>query len=391
MDNVPGVPGIGIKTAAQLINTFGDLDTLLARAGEIRQPKRRERLLDHADQARLSRRLVTLCADAPVVETLDDFGPLAPQAEALQSFLEENEFRSLLRRMRAEFGWQQQDAVPEPETPPVIDRRDYALVRTLADLEQWITRAGEAGRVAVDTETTGLDAMRAGLVGVSLSLTPGEACYIPLAHRPPAGELAGDIGEQIPLDAALAALKPLLEDPAVMKVGQNIKFDRLLLLRYGIRVAPTDDTMLMSFVLAAGRHGHGMDELAPRHLDIKPMPIKEIIGSGRSRITFDEAPLERACDYAAEDADITLRLDRVLKPQLVRDRMVSVYETLERPLIPVLTAMERRGRTPGPCGAGAPVAGFRRPSGRAGNGDSPARGPPVHHRLPQAVGGSAVR
>lgn len=345
-DNVPGVPGIGVKTAAQLIETYGGLDALLARAGEIPQAKRRENLVAHAELARVSRRLVTLRDDAPVAEALEDFAPLAPEREPLEAFLEANEFRSLLARVRVEYAWPAAPADPAAASAPAADapaERSYTLVRALGELEEWIARAGEAGRVAVDTETTGLDAMRAELVGVSLSVRPGEACYVPLAHRPPEGELAGEVGAQIPREAALAALKPLLEDPATMKVGQNVKYDMLVLARHGIALAPVDDTMLMSFVLDAGRHGHGMDELAERHLGVTPIPIKSVIGSGKAQISFDRVPLDRARDYAAEDADIALRLNRALKPRLVRERVTTVYETLERPLAPVLVAMERRG------------------------------------------------
>ena len=343
-DNVPGVPGIGVKTAAALIESWGDLDSLLAGAAEIKQPKRRQNLIDHADLARVSRRLVTLDAHAPVTAPLESFGPLAPQREALCGFLAENEFRSLLARVRAEYGWAEEGSgARAPGAPPAPAKRDYSLVRSLDALAEWVARATEAGRVAIDTETTGLDAARAELVGFSLAVEPGEAAYVPLAHRPPEGALVSDVGDQIPADRALAAIKPLLEDPAVMKVGQNIKYDMLMFARRGIHTAPVDDTMLMSFVLDAGRRGHGLDELAKTHLGVDPIPIKEVIGAGRSRISFDRAPLDRACDYAAEDADIALRLDRVLKPRLLRRRLTAVYETLERPLAPVLVAMERRG------------------------------------------------
>ena len=343
-DNVPGVPGIGVKTAARLIADYGSLDALLARAGEIKQPKRRQNLIDHAAMARISRDLVTLRRDAPVTVSVERFRPLAPEREALAQFLGRNEFKSLLARIGDEFGWDGGETrVEPPGEPPAPVETDYALVQSLDELEKWVARAFEAGRVAVDTETTALDAMRAELVGISLSIVPGEACYVPLAHRPPDGGLLEEAGVQIPRDSALAMLKPLFEDPAVMKVGQNLKYDMLVLSRYGVDVAPFDDTMLMSFVLDAGHGNHGMDDLSQRHLGVSPIPIKEVIGTGKSQITFDRVPLDRARDYAAEDADITLRLDRVLKPKLVAGRMVSVYETLERPLAPVLVAMERRG------------------------------------------------
>ena len=341
-DNVPGVPGIGVKTAAQLIGAYGGLDALLARAAEIKQPKRRQTLIENADLARMSRRLVALRADAPLPQPLDNFGPVAPEQEKLEEFLVENRFNALLARVRSAFGWGGAD--PRAElAPPEPIRRRYALVRSLPELKAWIARAEDAGRVAVDTETTGLDAMSAGLVGVSLAVAPGDACYIPLAHRAPGGVLDSAVGAQIPLDDALAALKPLLEDPAIVKVGQNIKYDMLLFARRGVRVAPIDDTMLMSFVLAAGLGGHGMDELSRKHLGVEPISISSLIGKGKARIAFDRVPVESARDYAAEDADITLRLHGALKPRLVRERMTTVYETLERPLAPVLVEMERRG------------------------------------------------
>ena len=343
-DNVPGVPGIGVKTAARLIEDYGSLDALLARAGEIKQPKRRQSLIDHAGMARISRDLVTLRRDAPVTVSVERFRPLAPERETLAQFLGRNEFKSLLARIGDEFGWDGGDTRAEPPgEAPAPDETDYTLVQSLGELEKWVARAFEAGRIAVDTETTALDAMRAELVGISLSIVPGEACYVPLAHRPPDGGLLEEAGVQIPRDSALALLKPLFEDPAVMKVGQNLKYDMLVLSRYGVDVTPFDDTMLMSFVLDAGRGNHGMDDLSDRHLGVKTIPIKELIGTGKSQITFDRVPLDCARDYAAEDADITLRLDRILKPKLVAGRMVSVYETLERPLAPVLVAMERRG------------------------------------------------
>ena len=223
----------------------------------------------------------------------------------------------------------------------------------MADLEAWVANATAVGEVAVDTETTSLDAMQADLVGVSVSVKPGVACYIPLDHKAPVGQATLDLGdggdsesavpEQLDRDAALAVLKPMLEDPGVLKIGQNIKYDLLILGRYGVDVAPIDDTMLLSYVLEGGLHGHGMDELSRLHFDISPVPFKEVAGSGKAAITFDYVPLDKAVDYAAEDADITLRLHRVLKPRLASDRMTTVYETMERPLAPVLVAMERAG------------------------------------------------
>ena len=346
-DNVPGVPGIGVKTAALLLGEYGDLETLLARAGEIKQPKRRQTLIDNADLARISLELVTLRDDVPVEDALDSFGPLDPDPDTLSEFLTAQEFKSLLTRVQAELGFEPTEAVQvapgtvaeAPEAP------EYELVQDVEALRRWVDAAVEAGRVAVDTETTSLDAMQAELVGVSLSIEPGRACYVPLGHRPPDGDLIGEVAAQIPLAEALGVLKPMLEDTSVMKVGQNLKYDMLVLARapYDIRIVPFDDTMLMSFVLDAGSHGHGMDELAALHLGHTTISIKELIGTGKSQITFDRVPVEKAGIYAAEDADITLRLDQTLKPKLVGEHMVSVYETLERPLAPVLVAMEGRG------------------------------------------------
>jgi DNA polymerase-1 len=344
VDNVPGVPGIGVKTAAQLITEYGDLETLLARAGEIKQPKRRENLIENAEMARVSRRLVALAEDAPVEAPLADFALKEPDPEVLRAFLERYEFRSVLTRLADKLGGPAAEAEPVPAEAP------YELVRDLKALEAWVTDAKAAGLVAVDTETTGLDAMRAELVGVSLALAPGRACYVPLAHRPPGGEGELDLGGggellagQIPLDQALAALKPLFEDPSVLKIGQNLKYDMVVLAKYGIEVRPLDDTMLLSYVLEGGLHGHGMDELADLHLGHRTIKFAEVAGSGRGQVTFDRVPLDKALDYAAEDADVTLRLHQVLKPALLAERMVTVYETIERPLVPVLTAMETAG------------------------------------------------
>ncbi|MEE8505819.1 MAG: DNA polymerase, partial [Kiloniellales bacterium] len=345
-DNVPGVPGIGVKTAAQLIGEYGDLETLLARAGEIKQPKRRENLLEFAEQARVSRELVTLKDDVPIEVPLDELRLAEPDPKTLRAFLEENGFRSLIARLGELLGAEDESmAAPATKVPA---EAGYELVQDMAALEGWIAAAAEHGVVAVDTETTSLDALSADLVGVSLAL-PGRACYIPLGHTAPEGDGGLDLDgpaetpRQIPLKEALDALKPLLADPGVLKVGQNIKYDMLVLARYGADVAPVDDTMLLSYVLEGGLHGHGMDELARLHLGVDTIKFKEVAGTGKSQITFDKVPLDKALDYAAEDADVTLRLYDVLKPRLVPERMTTVYETLERPLIPVLSDMERAG------------------------------------------------
>ena len=353
-DNVPGVPGIGIKTAALLINEYGDLDGVLARAEEIKQPKRRQNLIEHAELARVSRQLVTLKDDVPVEMSLDELLMKDPEPEVLLGFMAEMGLERLAARVAQRLGG---GAVPTPETSALVPAEsdeapalDYQCVQTLAELEPWIDLARTAGVVAVDTETTSLDAMAADLVGVSLSVRPGQACYIPLGHKGPApvGELdldgtASEAPEQIPLQQALDLLRPLMADPSVLKVGQNLKYDMLVLRRYDVEITPFDDTMLLSYVTEGGLHNHGMDELSKLHLDIAPIPFKEVAGSGKSMITFDQVPLDKATEYAAEDADLTLRLYRYLKPQLLATRKHTVYETLERPLVPVLVAMEHAG------------------------------------------------
>ncbi len=362
VDNVPGAPGIGIKTAAQLIAEYGDLDTLLARAGEIKQPKRRAVLLEHADQVRVSRDLVTLKCDTPVAEPLEALEVRAPEAEVLLGFLAKMEFRTLSARIAAALGVEAPAPAPAPAggtargpapaagpaTPamPPIDRTRYEIVRDAAALEAWVARIAERGAVAVDTETTSLDEMRAGLVGVSLCTGPGEAAYVPVGHVAGSGDLFGETARaegQMPLAEALAILKPVLEDASVLKIGQNMKYDAKILARHGVAVAPFDDTLLISYALHAGLHGHGMDHLAQTYLDHAPVAIKTLIGSGKGIKTFAEVPIEAAAEYAAEDAEITWRLWRVLKPQLPFSKVTRVYETLERPLVPVLAAMEMEG------------------------------------------------
>jgi DNA polymerase-1 len=361
VDNIPGAPGIGVKTAALLINEYGDLDTLLERAGEIKQPKRRETLIEHAEQIRLSRTLVTLDDNVPMAETLDDLEVLAPDAEKLMGFLAEMEFRTLTKRIADALGVDAPviaDTDPGGAEPggtdeaapefPAIDPDAYEIVRDLGALQGWIEAAHARGVVAVDTETTSLNEMTAELAGICLSVEPGRACYIPVGHVSGGGDDLFAEGAvlaegQLALEEVLTALKPLLEDDAVLKVLQNAKYDVKVLARYGIDVAPIDDTMLMSYAMNAGLHGHGMDALAERYLGHQPIPIKELIGSGKSQITFDKVEIEKAAPYAAEDADVTLRLWHLFKPQLHRAQVTTVYETLERPLVPVLARMERSG------------------------------------------------
>jgi DNA polymerase-1 len=341
-DNVPGVPGIGPKTASQLIEEYGDLETLLSRAGEIKQTKRRENLIEFADKARISKELVTLKTDVPVTEQLDAFGTADPEAETLVEFLKGMEFRTITRRVEEALGGPVADATGDATAP--IDRSEYECVTKLADLEKWIEAGHKAGVIAVDTETDSLSAVASKLVGVSLATAPGKACYIPLDHGT-AGDLlgGGDRPDQIAMDDAIAALKPLLEDPSVLKVGQNIKYDLGVLSRYGIRVAPYDDTMLLSYVLESGLHGHGMDELSELHLGHTPMSFKEVCGTGKNQISFAEVDLAKATEYAAEDADVTLRLWEILKPSVPAKGKATLYETIERPMPAVLSDMELVG------------------------------------------------
>ncbi len=390
VDNVPGVPGIGIKTAADLIKEYEDLDTLLARAGEIKQPKRREKLIEFAQQARISRDLVRLANDVPVEVDMPRLGVQEPRPEPLLGFLREMEFNTLTRRIAEALGAE----VPAPldasvgrslrsgrataegdassasgaeagtagtpgaavvhgkriATERPIDRAAYETVTTPDRLIAWVASAFETGHVAFDTETTSLDPVTADLVGLSLATAPGKACYVPLGHR--AGGGGFDFGDndgiaQIPLADAVTILKPLLEDPGILKIGQNIKFDAVVMAQRGIRIAPIDDTMHLSYVLDAGRGGHGMDELAERHLKHTCIPFAKVIehaaGAKKSDKTFAGVPIDKATEYAAEDADVTLRLWQVLKPRLAAEHMATVYETLERPLIPIVADMERTG------------------------------------------------
>ncbi|WP_332655532.1 DNA polymerase I, partial [Brevundimonas sp.] len=375
VDNVPGAPGIGPKTAAQLIHEYGDLDALLARAHEIKQPKRRETLIEFADQIRLSRELCRLDCSAPAPEPIDDFAVRDPDPERLAEFLDRMEFRSLRSRVgdgkapakdgtafvarpkvpSAPVATPRYGQVPTgPEQAQTFDRDAYVCVQTLDELDRWIEKATLAGVCGFDTETDALSATHAGLCGVSLAVGPNEACYIPLTHEyEPAASAGGlDFGEQaetrepitqVVKAEALARLKALLENPAVLKVTQNGKYDLAVMAQRGIRVAPIDDTMLISYVLEGGLHGHGMDELARLHLGHEPIPFKQVAGTGKAQKSFKHVELKPATCYAAEDADVTLRLWRILKPRLGEQRLITVYETLERPLPAVLADMERAG------------------------------------------------
>ncbi len=340
-DNVPGVPGIGVKTAAQLIHEYGDLETLLERAGEIKQPKRREKLLAHADDARMSLKLVTLEQHVPLEQGLETLVRRPPEAEPLLGFLQSQEFRTITARVEAWLGEKASVPAGDQAAAPAVQTADYELVQELADLERWIAEATAAGVVAVDTETTSVDEMTAELVGVSLSTAPGNGCYIPLDHKAP--DAFSEKPKQIPMAEALEALRPLLDDPAVLKVGHNIKYDMVILQRVGVPVSPVDDTMLLSHCLEGGQHDQKMDTLAQLFLGHTTIPFKDVCGSGKSQITFDFVPLDRARDYAAEDADITLRLWHELKPRLAPERVTRIYQSIERPLIPVIAEMEQVG------------------------------------------------
>ncbi|BCW91038.1 DNA polymerase I [Alphaproteobacteria bacterium SO-S41] len=384
VDNVPGVPGIGIKTAAELINTYGNLETLLERAGEIKQNKRRENLIEHAEKARISKRLVTLDCNTPVPTELDDLRVEAIDAAKLIGFLKAMEFSSLTKRIAAEFEVGDTGeiaatdvavirvpgaAAPKPAKAPVttdeawvptarpgaaaiesalkakFDVKAYRALTAADDLKAYVARAMAQGWIAFDTETTGPDPMKAELVGVSLALSPGDAVYVPLRHGLLSRDLmsSGEAPVQIAVAEAMAILRPMLEDPSILKIAHDAKYDITILAEAGIAVAPVDDTMLMSYALDAGLHGHGMDEIAKLQLGHDPISYKEVVGSGKKMMTFDAIEIPRATEYAAEDADVALRLHGLLKPQLTAKRVTTVYETLERPLIPVLAAMERAG------------------------------------------------
>ena len=354
-DNVPGAPGIGIKTAALLVNEFNTLEELLDRANEIKQPKRRESLLDNRAQIELSKRLVQLDCDMDLDFTLDDLEVMDPVPEDLLSFLAKMEFRTLTKRLAEQMGAEApliESSVEaeqknlSPKAPP-IDAEKYETICDASALQKWIDSVYSRGYVAIDTETTGLNDMRADLVGISLCIEAGSAAYLPLRHRD--GEVddlfATDrlIEGQMDQTDALGMLKPMLEDPAIMKIGQNMKYDAKILARVGIKINPIDDTMLISYAQNGGLHNHGMNFLSERYLDHVPIPIKTLLGTGKSAITFDSVPIDEATRYAAEDADITLRLWQNLKPKLHLKKVTTVYETLERPLVPILVEMEMNG------------------------------------------------
>jgi DNA polymerase-1 len=360
VDNVPGVPGIGPKTASQLIAEFGSLEAVLANAESIAKPKLKQSLIEHADAARLSRRLVELVCDSKLPQPLDELALKNIPPEPLKAFLEDQGFKSLLNRLtggggptsgRSSSGGgldltaatiASTPAAPEPEAISV-DRSKYETVTDVETLDRWIVEATALGVVAVDTETDCIDCIIARLAGVSLAIGPNRACYIPVGHS--GADLYSDAPNQLPMALVLERLKPLMEDPAVLKIGHNFKYDWVMFDKAGIETAPVDDTMVMSFDLDAGRSlgGHGLDELAKQYFDHECITFKQLCGTGKSQITFDKVPLKEATEYAAEDADITLRLWQRLKPRLAADNVTRVYERVDRPLVPVISRMERRG------------------------------------------------
>ena len=355
VDNVPGAPGIGIKTAALLINEYGDLETLLERAGEIKQPKRRESLLNNKEQILLSKKLVQLDENTPLDFSIHDLEMRDPEPDVLLEFLSLMEFRTLTKRIAEALKVEAPiiaDAPPpgaDANAPDQVAFADatYDLVTDMDVLQTWIDKIYQRGYVAIDTETTGLDDMRVDLVGICLCVEAGHACYIPLIHKDgDADDLFGSdklVEGQLDTEEVLKLLRPMLVDPSIVKIGQNMKYDAKVLARYNTPVRMIDDTMLMSYALHAGLHNHGMDALSERYLGHQPISIKSLLGTGKSAITFDRVPLEDAVKYAAEDADITLRLWQIFKPKLHVNKVTRVYETLERPLSPVLARMEMNG------------------------------------------------
>ena len=393
IDNIPGVPGIGPKTAALLLEQFGDLETLLARAAEIKQDKRRQSILDNIDKVRVSRELVTLKRDVADVEDPQTFVLKPPNGPRLIAFLKAMEFTTLTRRVAEATGTEageveaatvavewgeaahgpdvgagQEAATAEGDGPPAppqkgrtpsllaaqrveaavagkFDRSAYIAIRDLPTLQRWVAEATEAGIVAIDTQTTSQDPMQAELCGFSLATRPGCAAYVPLIHKSGEGDLLGGglVEGQIPVRDALAALKPLLADASVLKILQNAKFDLVVLQRHGLDITPFDDTMLVSYVLDAGTNAHNLESLSQKWLGHTATAFKDVVGSGKGAVSFEHVELDRAAAYAGEEVDIVLRLWRVLKPRLATEGLVSVYERLERPLVPTLAAMEQRG------------------------------------------------
>ena len=337
-DNVPGVPGIGVKTAAELINKYGNLEKLLKSANEIKQNKRRETLIENKDKAIISKKLVTLKHDAPVDKNLSEFKLKKIDKDKLYKFLREMEFNRLLSSAISAYGEPNLEKIKNEndlkEKQTEINKKEYYLISDPEEIDHWIKEAEEAGEVVVDTETSSLDPHQAKLVGVSLSSKIGKACYIPIGHNSK---------KCIGKDKVIKKLKPLLEDPSIKKIGQNIKFDFIIFYKQGIQLTSMEDTMLMSYVLDAGKNRHNMDTLSEIHLNHKTIKFKELVGSGKKEISFSEVDIERAKDYAAEDADITLRLYKKFSKSLKQEKMVNIYEVFEKPMIKILAFMEIEG------------------------------------------------
>ena len=337
-DNVPGVPGIGVKTAAELINKYGNLEKLLKSIHEIKQNKRRETLIENKDKAVISKKLVTLKNDAPVKQNLEDFKLKEIDKEKLYKFLREMEFNRLLSSAISAYGEPNLESIKsgieEPLKHEKINSKNYHLINEINELDRWIEEAEELGEVAVDTETNSLDPHQAELVGISLSTKIGKACYVPIGHKSQ---------KCLSKELVIKKLKPLLEDLSVKKIGQNIKFDFIVLFHHGINMSSMEDTMLMSYVLDAGKNRHNMDTLSEIHLGHKPIVFKDLVGSGKKQLNFSEVEIDKAKDYAAEDADITLRLYKKFQKSLKSEKMINIYETFEKPMLKILAFMEIEG------------------------------------------------
>ncbi len=367
-DNVPGVPGIGVKTAAELINQYGDLENLLKHASEIKQQKRRETLIQHENEARISKKLVLLDDRAPMPCPLDQLKRRPDHKAELVAFLQAQGFRSILARL--DTAGEIHAPAPTPLAAQMLEKmpgtgevphgeqlarvkQEYELIQDEERLKWWVDAARKVGHLAIDTETSSLTPCTTTLVGISMAIAPGRACYIPCNHLDPKTPMVASEGfsfdspaaapKQIPCARTAELLRDLLADPATLKIGHNLKFDMQVLAQHGLTIAPLDDTMLLSYVLAAGLHGHGLDGLAELHFKHKMISYDDVTGTGRNKITFDRVPLDKASDYAAEDADYTLRLWHLLKPQVAQQHVARVYERIERPLVPVIAQMESTG------------------------------------------------
>ena len=337
-DNVPGVPGIGVKTAAELINKYGTLEKLLDKAHEIKQNKRRETLIENKDKAIISKKLVTLKKDAPIKKKIEEFKLQEIDKDKLYKFLREMEFNRLLSSVISTYGEpklsSQNIDSNEKGKQQTISKKNYYLIKDINEIDKWLQEAEEVGELAIDTETSSLDAHQADLVGISLSTKIGKACYIPIGHKSK-GCLKNEL--------VIKKLKPLLEDKSVKKIGQNIKFDFIVLYKQGIKMSSMEDTMLMSYVLDAGKNRHNMDTLSEIHLSHKTISFKDLVGSGKKEINFSDVELDRAMEYAAEDADITYRLYKIFNKNLKLEKLTNIYEIFEKPLIEILAFMEING------------------------------------------------